>query len=58
MAYIGNQPALQYITFAKQTFTANGSTVAFTLNTNAETNTTGLAKKVARHNKLIEDLVM
>jgi len=31
MAYIGNQPALQYITFAKQTFTANGSTVAFTL---------------------------
>lgn len=31
MAYIGNQPALQYITFAKQTFTADGSTVAFTL---------------------------
>ena len=31
MAYIGNQPALQYITFAKQTFTANSSTVAFTL---------------------------
>jgi hypothetical protein len=31
MAYIGNQPALQYITFAKQTFTADSSTVAFTL---------------------------
>ncbi len=31
MAYIGNQPALQYITHAKQTFTANSSTVAFTL---------------------------
>ena len=31
MAYIGNQPALQYITFAKQTFTADSATVAFTL---------------------------
>jgi len=31
MAYIGNTPALQYITFAKQTFTADSSTVAFTL---------------------------
>ena len=31
MAYIGNTPALQYITHAKQTFTPNGSTVAFTL---------------------------
>ena len=31
MAYIGNTPALQYITFAKQTFTADSATVAFTL---------------------------
>ena len=31
MAYIGNTPALQYITHAKQTFTADSSTVAFTL---------------------------
>ena len=31
MAYIGNIPALQYITHAKQTLTADSSTVAFTL---------------------------
>tara|TARA_A100001011_G_scaffold399384_1_gene507747 strand:- start:1258 stop:2082 length:825 start_codon:yes stop_codon:yes gene_type:complete len=31
MAYIGNTPALQYITHAKQTFTADSATVAFTL---------------------------
>ena len=31
MAYIGNTPALQYITHAKQTLTADSSTVAFTL---------------------------
>ena len=31
MAYIGNTPALQYITHAKQTFTADSSAVAFTL---------------------------
>ncbi len=31
MAYIGNTPALQYITHAKQTFTPDSSTVAFTL---------------------------
>ncbi len=31
MAYIGNIPALQYITHAKQTFTADSSAVAFTL---------------------------
>lgn len=31
MAYIGNTPALQYISHAKQTFTADSSTVAFSL---------------------------